>query len=312
MNAPTPASDLERQAPEFKHFRVVPATPTIGGKIEGLHLSEIDEACAAELREALWHYGVLFAREQHLSFEQQKRVASCFGEQLEKHTFGRTLAEQGHPEVLIIQKSKSAGARTTTDVWHHDVTGRPNPNIMSILQAEEVPFGADTMWSSASAAFERLPYALQLMFLNLDIDHDTLFGAMRHDYGTSPAFIEKVLAQDEVTTHPAVIHHPFTGRPCLFVGNAWTKRVHGYNADQSEQILRIANDMSRVPELQVRWQWRKGDVALWDNFGTTHYGVTGDIGGQPRRLYRVSAWSPHVRPALDRERAVRELMEARA
>ncbi|HPU51638.1 MAG TPA: TauD/TfdA family dioxygenase, partial [Burkholderiaceae bacterium] len=292
----------------FKHFTVEPVTPAIGAIVHGLHLSDVSEAAAAELREALWHYGVLFAREQHLSFDQHKALGRHFGDELERHTFGRTMAEQGHPEVLIIQKSKSAGNGTTTDVWHHDVTGRANPNIMSILQAEEVPFGADTMWASMSAAFERLPYALKLMFLNLDIDHDTLYGAMRHDQGRSAAFAQKVLEQKESHTHPAVVHHHATGRLCLFVGNAWVKRVHGLPADQGELILRIANDMSRLPEIQVRWQWRKGDVAMWDNFGTSHYGVSGDVSTQTRRLYRVAAWSPKVRPTLDRQRAMQELM----
>lgn len=41
-----------------------------------------------------------------------------------------------------------AQAKTTTDIWHHDVSARKHPNIMSILQADQVAFGADTMWSS--------------------------------------------------------------------------------------------------------------------------------------------------------------------
>ena len=312
MNAPEKALPLARPAPEFRRFEVTPCTPHVGGLVEGLHLSALDDDSAAELRQALWHYGVLFAREQRLSFDQQKRVARYFGDELERHTFGRTLAEQGHPEVLLIQKSASNKAVTTTDVWHHDVTGREHPTLMSILQADEVPFGADTMWASMRAAYERLPYALKLMFLNLDVDHDTLYGAMRHDQAKSASMIGKLVEGKETATHPAVIHHPFTGQPCLFVGNAWSKRVHGYTSDQSEPILRLANDLSRTPELQVRWQWRKGDVALWDNFGTTHYGVAGDTGTQTRRLYRVSAWSPRIRPTLDRQRAVRELMASHA
>jgi hypothetical protein len=44
--------------PEFKHFEVIPASPTLGGTIEGIHLSEICDGMAAELRTALWHYGV--------------------------------------------------------------------------------------------------------------------------------------------------------------------------------------------------------------------------------------------------------------
>lgn len=311
MNAPLPAHALARPAPEFTRFTVTPCTPQIGGVIEGLHLSALDDTVADELRRALWHYGVLFAREQHLSFEQQKQVASCFGDELERHTFGRTMADQGHPEVLLIQKTAATRLVTTTDVWHHDVTGRPNPTLMSILQADEVPFGADTMWASMRGAYERLPYALKLLFLHLDIDHETLYGALRHDQ-VSRKVIGRMVEADEASTHPAVIHHPFTGEPILFVGNAWVKRVHGYSADHSEPILRLATDMARQPELQVRWQWRKGDCALWDNFGTTHYGVVGDTGSATRRLHRVSAFSRKIRPSLDRERAVRELMASQA
>lgn len=54
---------------------------------------------------------------------------------------------------------------------------------MSVLQADEVPFGADTMWSSTTAVYDSLPYALKLLFLNLDIDHDAAYMVLRHDFG---------------------------------------------------------------------------------------------------------------------------------
>lgn len=254
---------------------------------------------------------VPLAPAQHLDFDEHKRVAGWFGDALEQHTHGRTLESEGHPEVLVIQKSPKAGRTTTTDVWHHDVTGREHPNLVSVLQAETVPFGADTMWASTSGAFDRLPYALKLMYLNLDIDHDTLYGLLRHGQVSSGEKIERVAAHRERATHPAVIRHPNTGRLCLFVGNAWSRRVRDCTSDQGELLMRLANDMARIPELQVRWAWRRGDVAIWDNLGTMHYGVSGDAGAE-RLLYRVSAWSPRVRPALDRERAVRELLETGA
>jgi hypothetical protein len=61
--------------------------------------------------------------------------------------------------------------------------------------------------------------------------------------------------------------------------------------------------------LQVRHQWHPGDVAIWDNFGTLHYGVTADLGDGVRELHRAAAWSPSVRPALDRDGAIKELMK---
>lgn len=308
MNAPMSPAQSRLMTQEFKHFRVVPCTPTIGGTIEGLHLSKLNDEVASELRTALWKYGVLFAAEQHLDRNQHKALARVFSDELEHHTFGKTLAAEGHPEVLVIQKKPGTGQRITTDAWHHDVTGRLHPNVAAVLQADEVPFGADTMWASASAAYDRLPFALKLMFLNIEIDHDSLYFIMRHDYSGNPAFLDKVLKAGESNTYPAVINHPATGKLCLFVGNGYIKRVHGYNTDMSEAILQLANQLPRTPELQVRHQWKKGDVAIWDNFGTTHYGVAGDVGDQFRRLYRVAAWSPKVRPTLDRAAAMRELL----
>jgi taurine dioxygenase len=280
---------------EYKHFRVVPRTPVIGGWIEGCNLAVLGEDAQDDLRDALWTYGVLFGKNQNLSFEAMKRVALAYGERLEEHTFAATKADEGHPEVVVIQRLQTDKAKSTTDLWHHDVSARQHPNVMSILQADQVPFGADTMWASASAAYDRLPSAMKQLFCSVQMEHDSLYLMLRHDFGDA-SIIDKIMANREQAVHPAVIRHHATGRPCLFVGNAYIKRVKGYDAELSEPLIKIAADMSKIPEIQVRHQWESGDVAIWDNFGTTHYGVSADIGTQLRRLYRVAAWSEKVRP----------------
>jgi len=284
---------------DYRGFRVVPASPYTGGYVEGIHLSQVDEDVADDLRSALWEYGVLFVRRQNLTPEEMKRIALIYGDRLEQHTFGITLADEGHPEVVVVENAKSY--KNYTDIWHHDVTSRKHPNIMSILQADIVPFGADTIWANMTAAFERMPVALKMMFLDISIDHDSLYMLLRHDYGQ--AFGEadkKVTREQEANTHPAVITHHVTGKPCLFVGNGYVKRVHQYPTEIGEHILKIANEYTKMPEMQVRYQWEKGDVAIWDNFQTVHYGVW--VGNQPRRLCRVASWSPSVTPSQDRTR----------
>ncbi len=305
--------NARRDVPVFKHFTVVPSAPRIGGTIEGMHLSALNPESAEELRRALWHYGVLFAREQHLTPAQHMKVASYFGDELEKHAFGKSLADQGFPEVVKIEMVFTDKGKLTTDHWHHDVTGRKHPTLMSVLQAVEVPFGADTMWASASGAWDLLPHALKLMFLNLDIEHDAVYAVLRHGFANAIEMAQKLMSAGEANTHPAVIHHPYTGRPCLFVGNGYPRRVLGFPTDLSELVLKLANELPKLPELQVRHQWRAGDVAMWDNFGTLHYGVTGDLSRtEPRLLHRVSAFSKNIVPTLDRERAMRELLQSRA
>ena len=130
----------------YTAFDLHPSTPVIGAEIRNLRLSNLSEKTAEQLRHALWRYGVLFLRDQFLSHDELSAAGRLFGPELENHTFGKTLKDEGYPEVLVIEQFESDRAKTTTDIWHHDVTGRKNPNLVSVLQATEVPFGADTMW----------------------------------------------------------------------------------------------------------------------------------------------------------------------
>ena len=289
---------------EFRHLEVTPLTPNIGAMLENVDLSKLTGDLREELRSALWRFGVLVARNQDLSLQAQKDVALIFADQLEIHSYGPSLADEGHPDVLRVEMYPSGRAQTSTDIWHQDVTGRKHPNFVNVIQAKEVPFGADTMWASAKLGFEWLPFELKQLFLSIDVEHDTVYGILRHDIGDDSVDIEKLLAKNEQTTRPAVINHPVTGELLLFVNNVWTKRVSGYSADHSEAILRIAFDVPKKPELQVRHQWQPGDIAIWDNFATWHYGVTADLRGRPRLLYRVGAWSKDINLTLDRETAL--------
>ena len=307
MNAPAQIRANSARDDAFSHFDLTPATPVLGAYLSGLNLADVTEAAAEELRAALWRYGVLFLRDQHLTPEQLTAAGYLFGPQLEEHTFGKTMADEGHPEVLVIEQMQSDRAKTTTDIWHHDVTARQNPNLVSVLQASEVPFGADTMWTSAAAAFEWLPDALKVLFLSLDVEHDTAYMALRHDF-TPADKLADLVALGESAIHPAVIRHPFNDRLCLFVGNGYTKRIHGYSAEQGEHLIKLAIEQAKIPEIQVRFQWQPGDIAIWDNLGTLHYGVTGDLRNQKRLLHRVAAWSPDIRPSLDRQAAIDAVM----
>ena len=296
---------------EFRHLEITPLTPNIGGVIENIDLSALTGDIREELRSALWKFGVLVARNQNLSVQEQKDVALVFADQLEIHSYGPSLADEGHPDVLRVEMYPSGRAQTSTDIWHQDVTGRKHPNFVNVIQAKEVPFGADTMWASAKLGFHWLPFELKQLFLSIDVEHDTVYGILRHDIGDDSVDVKKLMALDEHTTRPAVINHPVTGELLMFVNNVWTKRVCGYSADHSEAILRIAFDIPKKPELQVRHQWQPGDIAIWDNFSTWHYGVTADLRGNPRLLYRVGAWSKDIKLTLDREGALKRLNASR-
>jgi taurine dioxygenase len=46
-----------------------------------------------------------------------------------------------------------------------------------------------------------------------------------------------------------------------------------------------------MPEFMVRFHWRKGSVAFWDNISTIHRGIYADmpdLSKEPRIMHRVA------------------------
>jgi taurine dioxygenase len=86
--------------------------------------------------------------------------------------------------------------------------------------------------------------------------------------------------------HPVVRTHPETKQPSLFVNPLFTDRVDGLRRRESDLLLNLIQDVATQPEHLVRWRWRVGDVAFWDNRCTMHYALL-DFDGR-RRMERVA------------------------
>lgn len=88
------------------------------------------------------------------------------------------------------------------------------------------------------------------------------------------------------TEHPVVRVHPETGERTLLLGN-FLQRFVGLTGADSRALLNLFQAHVERPENTVRWQWQVGDVAIWDNRATQHYGVD-DSDDHPRKLRRVT------------------------
>ncbi len=88
------------------------------------------------------------------------------------------------------------------------------------------------------------------------------------------------------TEHPVVRVHPVSGQRSLLLGH-FVKQFVGLNQADSSRLFQILQDHITRPENVVRWRWRKGDVAFWDNQSTQHRAVA-DFGLQRRTLRRAT------------------------
>ena len=86
---------------------------------------------------------------------------------------------------------------------------------------------------------------------------------------------------------PVIKTHPETGRKLVFVNEGHTSHVLGVSKTASQSLLNYLYDLIKTPEVQARFEWRAGDVAIWDNRQVQHYAAR-DYGSARRRIHRIT------------------------
>jgi taurine dioxygenase len=189
---------------------------------------------------------------------------------------------------LLELDSKEGYAAST---WHTDVTFVPGYPAASILRAVIAPdAGGDTLWANAASAYEDLPAPLKTLVDGLRAIHTNDYdyaGTFNDNDRERLSHYREVFASTVYETeHPVVRVHPETGEPTLVLGHFIRSFVGLSNAD-SQRLLAVLQDHLTRPENTVRWRWRTGDVAIWDNRATQHRAIA-DFGLQRRHLRRAT------------------------
>jgi taurine dioxygenase len=220
----------------------------------------------------LVEHQILFFRDQALTPQQQCRFAARFGP-LHIHPIYPTLPEL--PEILVLDTS--GDFLPDNDNWHTDVTFSPTPPMGGLLAAKHVPsVGGDTLWSSNQAAYDALSKPMQKFLEGLTAEHSVVKSFPATRWGADPASkerYERAVAKHPPVTHPVIRTHPVSGRKALFVNAGFTTHIHELEAAESDALLEFLYAHAASPEFTLRWQWRKDDVAFWDNRNTHHYAV---------------------------------------
>lgn len=268
------------------HFEVKPIAGRIGAKILGLDLStHLSDEVIQDIRRALVRYKVIFFRNQTLDANAQVAFAQRFGSVTTAHPTVPSLPD--HPAVLDLDYSRTS-ARANN--WHTDVTFVDRPPLGSVLRAVEIPpVGGDTIWANSVTAYQDLPEHLRNLADQLWAVHSNAY-----DYAEAAVNLpEDLKAYRKVfsstvyeTLHPVVRVHPESGDRGLFIGG-FVRQIRGLSTTESDDIIRLLQSYITRPENTVRWRWKVGDVAFWDNRATQHYAID-DYGSQPRRVQRVT------------------------
>ena len=98
------------------------------------------------------------------------------------------------------------------------------------------------------------------------------------------------MTQQTISSHeaeqPLVRLHPLSGERSLILGGFFKKFSHLSLTDSRRLFDLFQTHITRL-ENTVRWQWKKGDIAIWDNQSTQHYALD-DYSNYPRVMQRLT------------------------
>lgn len=275
-------------------FEIKPLSGTIGAELIGIDLSQpMNDATFAAFNKAWQKYKVLFFRDQGLTPEQHIALGKKFGE-IDISKFIPTL--DGYPEIRV--QDMSDADKVPGDInWHHDNSFVEVPQRCSFLYALQVPAaGGDTVWINMVKVFEALSKPMQTFLEELTGVHDIIdiMGPqILRDQG--PEAWLGARDRNPPVEHPVVRIHPDTGEKCLYVNPLMTSFIKDLKPDESKDLLDFLYRKMIEPQFMVRWHWREGSVAFWDNIATIHRGIYADmpdLSKEPRVMHRVAVTEP--------------------
>lgn len=256
-------------------MHIAPITPAIGASVSGVDLSKpFAREAYDQLYAALLEHTVIFIRGANLTPAQHLAFAQSFGDLDDPHPLYPQV--DGYPNIVRLQNDGSSPPDTNS--WHTDLTFKLEQPFASILIARDVPeLGGDTVWSSCYAAYERLSAGMKQDLESLEAVHD--LGDFRNAYArpkdgrTGVQRLTEGIQELGQNIRPLIGIHPVTERKFLNFNEAFVSHIVGLTSNDSIALrVFLANHMNK-PEDQVRWRWRNGDLAMWDNRVTMHYAV---------------------------------------
>jgi taurine dioxygenase len=244
----------------YDAITVTPESPHIGAEIGGIDLTRpLSDAQIEQLRAAFLQYQVIFFREQHISFDDQIRLAEYFGA-LGTHAGKATISKPTENPLVRKFHYDENSQVISGENFHSDQSCAPIPPLGTILYNHTVPpnGGGDTQFANMYAAYDALSPRMKTYLDGLTATHDgtRIFGP-----GTP------------VSVHPVVVRHPESGRKALYVNTDFTSHINDLPRLEADRLLTFLIDHCVNSQWTVRFRWRAHSIAFWDNRCVQHQAI---------------------------------------
>ncbi|OCF70946.1 hypothetical protein I204_08381 [Kwoniella mangroviensis CBS 8886] len=272
-------------------------TPAIGEEIEGVQLSQLTPEGLDDLALLAAERGLLVFRKQDfkdIGPEKQLEIVRHFG-RLHIHPVSNhvwvmplsTLYELNHLKTLHRRYVKPNEVQKISSVsWHADhVAEIQPPGITFFFALEAPPAGGDTIFASATEAYNRLSDEFKKRLEGLLVVHTNKDMLAHSEASGGP-----VRFSPKETLHPLVRTHPVTGEKILAIHGGHATRIYGYKQEESDYLFNFLLDvLAKGHDFQTRVHYEEGTVAVWDNRTVIHSALYDFKGDERRHVVRIAA-----------------------
>jgi len=269
---------------DYHEISVTKLSPHVGAEIGGVEIAGgVSDAQFAEIRQAYADHGVIFFRDQEITPDDHIAFAKRWSD-INVNRFFTPVAS--HPNIAEVRKEPDQRMNIGTH-WHTDHSYDQIPAMGSILVAREVPeVGGDTLFASMAAPCEALSEGLRSTLANMRAFHTS-----ERAFGPYADKLSGRIGNEELAlqnaTHPVIIKHPLSGRPCLYVNTDFTVNFEGWSEADSRPLLKYLYGLVTELEFTCRFDWRPGSIAIWDNRAVQHKALN-DYHGHRRLMHRIT------------------------
>jgi len=264
---------------------VRPITPHMGAEVDAGDLRKVIASGEVDdIHRALLAHQVLFFRNQTLTPTDLVEFASLIGTPMVAEPFG-FLGETNPVSTFEITRDRPPRA----DLWHTDLTFMACPPAFGMLYNIVAPkVGGDTMWVNSYGAYELLSPVLQQFCDGLRAEHAPNEGVrtfiVNRDGVDAARAVDAAFPPIE---HPLVVVHPDTKRKSLFISRNFMNHIVGLHPEESALLTTYLLARFDNPNLQVRWHWQPGDLAVWDERSTNHRALSDHYPSDPHRIMQT-------------------------
>ena len=277
-----------------------PLSPLFAARLSGIDLrGPVSPAQRQEVIGAMDRYAVCaVAHDTPLTNKEQIAFAALLGPM----DRGRTPKIDGsgiripHNEIVDQSNLDQDGAiyregdrrlafKRANRLWHTDMSFRQVRATYSLLSAHAVPpEGGNTEFADMRAAYDALPARTKSRIDGLVAEH-CYWHSRALGGGPEPSDEER--AGRPPATHSLVHVHPGSKRKVLYIASH-IKGIKGWPANEARALIEELMEFATRPEFVFSYQWRVGDVVIWDNLATMHRATPFDDTRHQRDMRRAT------------------------